>query len=114
MKICSKITFFYDDKRCPMYQNTPATCVQVTDPSDPCCTYPRCSPDPATGQTPIPVPHYNQAVTNMGVVAPPDPSINYNGGNPYQGVVIIQHTGFTAPPPTAPAGIDKSGNIFNM
>ncbi|XP_060081054.1 uncharacterized protein LOC132560404 [Ylistrum balloti] len=96
--------------KCPVYQNMPSTCVQVTDANDPCCTSPKCTPDPVTGQMPNLIPVFQPAITGIGQVQPPVPG-TANGVNqlPYSGYVILSQTGFVPPPPTVPAGISKQG-----
>lgn len=71
-----------------------------TDPNEPCCKAPVCQYDPFTGQTFVPIPQFQPAVTGNGLVKPPSTGelLNHtiDGGS-----VTLYPTGFTPVPPTA-------------
>lgn len=97
--------------RCPTYGSIPASCHLETDPNEPCCKAPVCSYDPFTGQTFVPIPQFQPAVTGSGQVRPPSTGelLNHqiSGGS-----VTLYPTGFTPQPPTAATGV--SGGIGKL
>lgn len=79
-----------------------------TDPNEPCCKAPVCSYDPFTGQTFVPIPQFQPAVTGNGQVKPPSIG-DLMKHSIDAGSVTLYPTGLTPLPPTAATGI--SGGI---
>ncbi|XP_076113274.1 uncharacterized protein LOC143080959 isoform X2 [Mytilus galloprovincialis] len=94
--------------KCPTYGSIPASCHMETDPNEPCCKAPVCAYDPFTGQTFVPIPQFQPAVTGNGQVKPPSIGDLLNHTID-AGSVTLYPTGLTPLPPTAATGI--SGGI---
>ncbi|WAR11991.1 CO6A5-like protein, partial [Mya arenaria] len=68
---------------CASYDNAPATCRMVTDPSDSCCLVPVCSPEP--GSTPAPVPGQSTTPYNVPTAPPGEVTGSANVPTPKTG-----------------------------
>ncbi|XP_052816208.1 uncharacterized protein LOC128242861 isoform X2 [Mya arenaria] len=79
----SDLGLYTCNERCASYDNAPATCRMVTDPSDSCCLVPVCSPEP--GSTPAPVPGQSTTPYNVPTAPPGEVTGSANVPTPKTG-----------------------------